>query len=241
MSFSSDGGHYYTYARKPRTFVDDENGEPAAENDEESGLRSDDTWYIFNDSKVSYRWDAHVKTTCWESLTTCFLFFAVRSKTLKTWRNGSRATSRTNSFTKDWDRIRENSTSRQSLKEIRIPLGRRPPPPRPRRASWKRNLWGQTWRWTSIRTTWASYGESRFTEIFLIINFYCIFHGIKMSYSSKTTFDIRFKQFTGQLSEFLQFSYVPNVAPPELQHDFEFFIKPFSNSISSRLKSSDPR
>ncbi len=43
--YSSDGGHYYTYAREPQ---EGQEGE-MAEGDDDSNV-----WYVFNDSKVSY-------------------------------------------------------------------------------------------------------------------------------------------------------------------------------------------
>lgn len=45
--YSSDGGHYYTYAREPKTdFL-----QKTENNEEENG---DDTWFVFNDSRVSF-------------------------------------------------------------------------------------------------------------------------------------------------------------------------------------------
>ena len=42
--YSSDGGHYYTYAREP----------PAQDEEEDGQEDKSSTWYVFNDSKVSY-------------------------------------------------------------------------------------------------------------------------------------------------------------------------------------------
>lgn len=41
--YSSDGGHYYTYAREPKSELEQENCEP-----------EEDIWFEFNDSKVSF-------------------------------------------------------------------------------------------------------------------------------------------------------------------------------------------
>ena len=46
--YSSDGGHYYTYARQPPNLTSEDNPEAV------EAINKDSTWYIFNDSKVSF-------------------------------------------------------------------------------------------------------------------------------------------------------------------------------------------
>ena len=46
--YSSDGGHYYTYARQPPNLTSDDDPEAVEAHNKNS------TWYIFNDSKVSF-------------------------------------------------------------------------------------------------------------------------------------------------------------------------------------------
>ena len=46
--YSSDGGHYYTYARQPPNLTSEDGPEA------EEAVNKSSTWYIFNDSKVSF-------------------------------------------------------------------------------------------------------------------------------------------------------------------------------------------
>jgi len=54
--YSSDGGHYYTYARQPPNLTS-EDGPEAVE-----AVNKGSTWYIFNDSKVSFTTFENFKT-----------------------------------------------------------------------------------------------------------------------------------------------------------------------------------